>query len=51
MNHRITLLLTLALSACPVTIAGDERPEFSIYQARVKQHRQGAQGDLVEGEE
>uniref|UniRef100_A0A6U4HP11 Lipoprotein n=1 Tax=Minutocellus polymorphus TaxID=265543 RepID=A0A6U4HP11_9STRA len=53
--NRILPLLAIALSACPSAVtAGDEqpsRPEFSIYQARVKQHRQGARGDLVEGEE
>jgi hypothetical protein len=34
-----------------VAAAALDRPEFSIYQARVKQHRSGAAGDLVEGEE
>lgn len=44
----LTLLLSL-LSLC--ASAAIDRPEFSIYQSRVKQHRAGAAGDLVKGEE
>ena len=56
MNRTLILLAIGVLAAVPSAIAGDDagqpsRPNFSIYQARVKQHRQGAQGNLVEGEE
>ena len=53
MNRSLALLAFGALAAFPRVIADGQpsRPDFSIYQARVKQHRQGAQGNLVEGEE
>ena len=51
----VTLLLGFTCCIFVTTNAqqqeDDERPEFKIYQSRVKQHRSGATGQLVEGEE
>mmetsp|Transcript_23005 Transcript_23005/g.33953 ORF Transcript_23005/g.33953 Transcript_23005/m.33953 type:complete len:170 (-) Transcript_23005:64-573(-) len=44
----LTFLMVLVWTSRAADIA---RPEFNIYQARAKQHRRGAEGKLVEGEE
>jgi hypothetical protein len=53
--HKNTMMLSLLilgaiLFTCSVVVAAPDRPQFDL-KARVKQHRRGAEGNLVHGEE